>query len=75
MLKNSKVVLFRSSYKVGQARNFWTLLRTSTDEIHSVPLLVYMVAIVLKALCKYVYTVFLNIFQSSFALFFFYLHE
>jgi hypothetical protein len=27
MLKNSKVVLFLSPYKVGQAGNFWTLLR------------------------------------------------
>ena len=29
MLKNSKVVLFLSPYKVGQAGNFWTLLRIS----------------------------------------------
>jgi hypothetical protein len=27
MLKNSKVVLFLSPYKVGQAGNIWTLLR------------------------------------------------
>ena len=27
MLKNSKVVLFLLPYKVGQAGNFWTLLR------------------------------------------------
>ena len=27
MLKNSKVVLFLSPYKVGQAGNFWTLPR------------------------------------------------
>ena len=34
MLKNSKVVLFLSPYKVGQAGNFWTLLRT----VNSFPL-------------------------------------
>jgi hypothetical protein len=27
MLKNSKVFVFLSPYKVGQAGNFWTLLR------------------------------------------------
>ena len=27
MLKNSKIVLFLSPYKVGQAGKFWTLLR------------------------------------------------
>ena len=32
MLKNSKVVLFLSPYKVGQAGNFWTLLRMFTEK-------------------------------------------
>ena len=31
MLKNSKFALFLSPKKVGQAGNFWTLLRTWTE--------------------------------------------
>ena len=32
MVKNSKVVLFLSPQKGGQAGNFWTLLRTCVTE-------------------------------------------
>ena len=36
MLKNSKVVLFLSPQKVGQVRNFWTLLRNYGQNVKTV---------------------------------------